>query len=123
LVLVLVMKEIVEDGTVYWIGENAADNWDTLVLAKKQKSGSLWLWFHLDNMSSAYVIVCKTRQELKDTQKLKQTVSRAADLCKSNGKYRDLPKASVIYTELKNIKKGTNVGQVIVSGKTDKVVV
>lgn len=110
-----------ENGIVYWIGENANDNWGILVNAKKETNGSLWLWFHLDNLSSAYVIICATRKELKDQGLLKTAVAKAANLCKLNGKYRDVPKVAVIYTELKNVKKGDKVGQVIVS-KTDRIV-
>jgi hypothetical protein len=86
------MKEVIEDGIIYWIGQSAADNWEMLLTAKKHQGSALWLWFHLDNLSSAYVIVCATKDELKAQKVLKTVVSRAADLCKSSGKYRDLPK-------------------------------
>jgi len=115
------MKEIIDDGIVYWVGQSASDNWDILEKAKRSDGGSLWLWFHLDNLSSAYVIVCASRSELKAKGTLKQVIHRAANLCKENGKYSDIPKVGVIYTELKNVKKGSKVGQVITS-KTERII-
>ena len=113
------MKEIVEDGFVYWIGENAKDNWDILRTAKKQNMQ--WLWFHLDKMSSAYVILCATKKELKKRRAL-SNIKKAAALCKEHGKYKELPSVGVIYTEVGNVKKGEKIGQVTTK-KTTRVVV
>jgi predicted ribosome quality control (RQC) complex YloA/Tae2 family protein len=110
---------IVEDqnGFKYYIGENAKDNWDVLQNAKKDPNGLNWIWFHLDHFSSAYVILCCTKKE-----STKQAIIRGAQLCKEHGKYRDVPKLSVIYTDVKNVKRAEKVGQVTTS-KTTKIVV
>lgn len=117
------MKEITIDGWIFWVGENAQDNWNLLTSAKKENMN--WLWFHLDKFSSAYVVLCATRKQLiTGNGTPKKIIKMAAGLCKQNGKFRDIPKVTVIYTELRNIKKGSKVGQVVVSSnKTNKIVV
>ena len=47
------MKVIEKEGTIYWIGKNAQDNWDII-----KKSEQNWMWFHLDKFSSSYIIIC-----------------------------------------------------------------
>ena len=112
------MKEIIDDnGVRYWIGEDAKNNWEILTLAKKQPGSGDWLWFHLDGFSSAYVIICASANTIS-----KVMIGRAADLCKSHSKYRDIPKIGVIYTELKHVKKTQKTGQVI-THKTRKTIV
>jgi predicted ribosome quality control (RQC) complex YloA/Tae2 family protein len=110
---------IIEDqnGFTYYIGENAKDNWNLLQNVKKELNGLNWIWFHLDNFSSAYVVLCATKKE-----STKQSIIRGAQLCKEHGKYRDVPKISVIYTEVKNVKRAEKVGQVTTC-KTVKIVV
>ena len=46
------MKYIENEGIEYIIGENANDNWDVLKSSKQS-----WIWFHLDKLSSPYVIL------------------------------------------------------------------
>jgi predicted ribosome quality control (RQC) complex YloA/Tae2 family protein len=110
---------IIEDqnGFTYYVGENAKDNWNLLQTVKKLPNGLNWIWFHLDNFSSAYVILCST---MKDAPK--NAVTRGAELCKEYGKYKNIARVSVIYTEVKNVKRTEKVGQVTTS-KTQKIIV
>ena len=57
------MKEIIVDDITYYIGENAKDNWDVLHTTKKQNMN--WLWFHLDKLSSPYVVLSLTKNDIK----------------------------------------------------------
>lgn len=87
-----------------YVGENAQENWK-LLDSSTQNS----LWFHLDKFSSPHVIV-----ELYDNKKISNTtINYAALLCKTYSKYKNIRNIYVIYTTIKNIKKGSNVGSVI----------
>lgn len=105
------MKEFIENEIKYLVGENAQDNWNLLVSAKKQNLN--WLWFHLDNLASPYVVVCATLNKLKAVQSSKICIQRAGELCKEYSKFSKLGNVGVIYTELKHVRKGETVGQAI----------
>lgn len=97
------------------IGQNAEDNWKILKEAKQN-----YIWFHLDNLSSPYVIL---QELIKDSTK--DQIYEAALACKENSKYKNIPQVTVIYTEVKNIKKGSKVGQAIIKSnkKCKKIIV
>ena len=97
------------------VGHNASNNWEILSKAKQNH-----IWFHLDNFSSPYVILQKTLKECT-----KNEIKNAATTCKKNSKYKNLPNVSVIYCEIKNVKKGSTVGQAIIKSnkKCKKIVV
>lgn len=96
------------------VGENAQDNWDLL-----KSSNQNWWWFHLDKFSSSYVIVC---DNLKKNKHINNVCKYAAELCKQHSKYKNLNRVSVIYTQVKNVKRGTQIGEAIVK-KSKKIVV
>ena len=110
------MKEIKYEGILYLVGENAQDNWKLLTSSKQQ-----WVWFHLDKVSSPYVILTKSIKDLKNEhldKSWKEYIIKACILCKENSKYKN-NKVKVIYTNVKNISKGNNVGEAIIKGKVN----
>ena len=69
---------------------------------------------HLDNLSSPYVIINNPNPH-------KSILNYGASLCKLHSKYSDLKKIKVIYTYVKNLKKGEKEGSVIIKGKVNKI--
>jgi len=112
------MKTVIYNEVTYWIGENAQDNWNIIDQSKQN-----YLWFHLDKLPSAHVILCSSYAELKQKYKNgelksspKNYINQAANYCKENSKYY-----TVIYTEIKNVSKGDTVGSVQIKGKPSKI--
>ena len=93
------------------IGENAKDNWDILDNSLQND-----IWMHLDNFSSPYVIINNSNPH-------KSVLNYAASLCKYHSKYSNLKKVKVIYTLVKNVKKGNKEGQAIIKGKVNKIII
>ena len=103
------MKEVEFEGINYLIGENAKDNWDILNDAKQN-----WIWFHLDNFSSPYVIMQECKKGIKNRKYEKtyiEYIKMGCLLCKQNSKYNS-QKVKVIFTNLKNIFKNNNVKKI-----------
>lgn len=94
------------------LGQNAKENWDLI-----DNSDLNDLWFHLDEYPSAHVVIFAQKiflENLKDYPN--QIITIAGNYCKSNSKYgKNLPKAKIVYTQIKNLKKGKDVGSVIIS--------
>lgn len=94
--------KLMRELTVY-VGKNAQSNWDLIDAA-----GPLDLWFHLKGHPSAHVIVkmpAETTQEMLNAM----TLAHCASLCR--GKVTG--PVSVIYTEIRNIKKIGAPGSVL----------
>lgn len=100
------------------IGQNAKENWDLV-----DNSDPDDLWFHLDEYPSAHVVIS---EKVKISEKKifftnledypNQIIALAANYCKSNSKYgKNLHKAKIVYTQIKNLKKGKVIGSVIIS--------
>lgn len=85
------------------IGKNAKENWELIDMAN-----SYDYWFHLDDYPSCHVIL----EMPKDTEVSKTTLIRCASLCKKNSAYANESKLSIIYTQIKNVKKSKAVGSV-----------
>lgn len=97
---------------IYWIGENAQDNWDIIDRADDND-----IWFHLADYPSAHVIL---RTENITINKIsKRTFTQCALQCKRNSKIlqQNKSKARVIYTQIKNITKGDKLGSVYTKAK------
>ena len=107
------MKEylVEENQILIKVGENSKENWDLL-----KESSQNYLWLHLKNLSSPYVIIF-------DNNPSKNILNYAASLCKNHSKYHNLKKVKVIYTQVKNLKKTDKEGSVIVKGKTNEILV
>ena len=110
------MKQIEYENINYLIGENAQDNWDTF-----KKSKQNWIWFHLNNLASPYVILCENIKKINKSDILNY-IQYGCELCKENSKYKN-QKVQVIWTECKNISLGSNIGEAIVKGKTNKMTI
>jgi len=102
------MKQIQFNDVFFVIGQNQQDNWDILSQAKQNE----W-FFHLDKLPSCYVIV-------KTDELTTALINHAAFLCKENSKFNMTVK--IIYTQVKNVSKGTKIGQAIIKGKTKNIV-
>jgi predicted ribosome quality control (RQC) complex YloA/Tae2 family protein len=102
------MKEkLLSDGEhIVWIGENAQDNWD--IIEKIKQSNVIAVWFHVRDFPSAHIIL-----KLGKKEKLsKQLINECAMICKNHSKYKNYPSIKIIYTDIKNISKGEDIGSV-----------
>ena len=97
----------------YYIGENAKDNWD--LFDKSKEINENYIWFHLNSYASPYVIMYATMDDIKTN--IKSYLNYGASLCLNNSKYSYLRDTKIIYSELKKLKKGNKIGEIIISGK------
>ena len=110
------MKIFIHDDIEFIIGENALDNWNLLDMSEQN-----WIWFHLDNHSSPYVILKMSLNKLKKNKNnWRSFLNHGAILCKENSKYSS-NKVNVIWTQIKNLTKGKTVGEVFIKGKTNNI--
>ena len=74
------------------------------------------LWFHIADYPSCHVIIKKYGIEEGDTEEninySNQIIFLGANLCKKNSKYKNEKKIKIVYTLIKNIKKGKIIGSV-----------
>lgn len=105
------MKEYQNNNINFYVGENAKDNWNML-----EKFQQNHIWFHLDKFSSPYVIM-----ESNDLSKT--NLIFGANLCKENSSYKNLKKIKIIYCSLKQLKKCSKIGEVLISGKIKFLVI
>lgn len=96
------------------IGKNAKEN-DLIVKDAKETD----IWFHLADFPSCHVIIECSKNFPVDNQMIKY----CANLVKQNGKYKNIPKVKVNYTEIKNVTRATTPGQVIIKGKVKSIIV
>lgn len=103
-----IYDEKINQDLVYWVGENAQDNWDMI-----DKSDQNNVWFHLDGHPSAHVIL---RIDFDKKKLLKQTLLQCAVQCKINSKFvnqtSNKQKIKIVYTEIRNISKADKIGSV-----------
>lgn len=104
-------------------GKNAEDNWKILKEADQND-----LWFHLEHDSSPYVILkidenVSNNLETHSSTLLNDLIYEAALLCKSKSKHKNGRNISIMYTKVKNVKKSDVVGEVNITGKTNRIVV
>ena len=89
------------------IGKNKNENFEII-----DESIDTDVWFHVNNEPSCHVI-------LKNTNKINeiplQVIKRCAYLCKIHSKAKMQKKCCVIYTQMKNVIKTEQIGQVAVS--------
>lgn len=100
---VKLLDENLKKEFVIKIGKNAQENWNLLDIANEND-----YFFHLSSFPSCYVIL-----ENKENFILSDDIiEKTANLCKENTKYRHLKNIKVDVTQIKNVKKGENVGEV-----------
>lgn len=105
------MKEFQNNNINFYVGKNAKENWEMLNKFKQNH-----IWFHLANFSSPYVIM-----DSDDISKI--NLIFGANLCKENSSYKNFKKIKIIYCCLKQLKKGSKIGEVIISGKKNYLLV
>lgn len=110
----LVFDTKCQENLVIWIGQNAIDNWAII-----DKAEPYDIWFHVENYPSSHIIL---RVPDKKSDINKQSLIHCASLCKENSKYSTHKKLSIIYTEIRNITKGTDPGSVFTK-KTKKIII
>ena len=114
------MKEIEFEEITYQLGTNANDNWNILLNASEK-----WLWFHLEDVSSPYVILTKSLKEIKSDnfpKSLKNYIKKGGLICKENSNYKS-GKINIIWTEVKNVKPGSKPGEAIITGNIRKITI
>ena len=99
------MKTFIFNNKIFKLGQNAREN--HLIFDQALKND--W-WFHLNDFPSGHLII-----ESKDI--IKDEIKHAAFLVKDNSKYKNLKKIKVCYTQIKNLKKGKTLGEIIINNK------
>ena len=89
------------DNIIIRIGENSKENWEII-----DNSNLNWYWFHLKSFPSCHVVV--ESEELSDNLLL-----IAAELCKKNTKYKNVPNIKINYCKINNLIKAKDEGSVI----------
>lgn len=97
------MKTIIDNDTIYYIGRNAQDNWDLF-----DKMNDEFYWFHLNDFSGCHVYI------ESDNPSMSQ-ITRALELTKEYSKIPYCQKVSICYTQKKFLKKGRDIGSVIIN--------
>jgi|SaaInlStandDraft_6_1057023.scaffolds.fasta_scaffold312180_1 predicted ribosome quality control (RQC) complex YloA/Tae2 family protein len=90
------------------IGQKDLENWQII-----DESDEFDLWFHIDNLPSSHVIIRQHMKKGQDINYFNEIITLAADYCKQNSKYKN-KKNKIIYTNIGNLKKGKEVGSVLI---------
>lgn len=89
------------------IGKNKEENWKIIDDASPSD-----IWFHMEDIPSCHVIL-KTTESLKNIGK--DVIKYCGLMCKMNSKAKNERKTCIIYSEIENVRKTKNVGEVVVS--------
>ena len=98
------MKTVEYNNITIIIGQNAQENWDIIDFE------SSYIWLHLNSFPSCHVII-------EDDDPDDDVLLYAAQLCKSNTKYKNLKNIKICHTKCNNLKKGSDIGSVIYKSK------
>ena len=99
------MITIEEDYGTILIGENKNENWQIIDESAKND-----IWFHIENFPSCHVIFSAKDGYIVS----KKDIKYIANICKIHTKKCSfLKNTRVNYTEIKNIRKGHEIGSVI----------
>ncbi len=107
------MKTYNLGATIFKVGQNAQENWDLVreyirnngENSKELGNSKEFLWFHLDEFPSAHVVI---EHEEPDNEE----INYACELVIVHSKHSKFSK-KIIYTKIKNLKLGPDVGSVI----------
>jgi len=92
------------------IGSSAQENWDIIKDSKQND-----IWFHLQKRSSPHVVInLPKKTKIKDISST--TIKYAATLCKVNSAWKNHKVVTVMYTYIKNVRYGEDIGSVYTSG-------
>jgi predicted ribosome quality control (RQC) complex YloA/Tae2 family protein len=100
------MKQIIYEDYTIFVGNNAVENWD-LIKSSKQRD----IWLHLDAFSSPHVVIIY--DEDKDKEIPRNVIRHAAILCREYSKHNNKKGIKVMYTDIKYVKLGIEVGEAI----------
>ena len=110
------MKTIIYNNIQFIVGQNAQENWN--IFDEAYKINNDFIWFHLNNFPSGYVIMYSTNEELRDNS-YNDYLFYGASLCKQNSKYKNLKNIKICYTSLKKLNKTQKIGEVTIKGKVN----
>lgn len=108
------MKVYSLGSTVFKVGQNAQENWDLVRECLNENSkdslnpignSKEFLWFHLDEFPSAHVVIIHEEPSHEE-------INYACELVIQHSKHSKFSK-KIIYTKIKNLKLGSDVGSVI----------
>lgn len=91
---------------IIWIGQNSKDNWEIIDNASDHD-----IWFHLEEFASPHVILRMT-EDIKLKAVPKWLLIECAIACKQKSSQKKMNKVTIIYTNIKNVKKAEKVGSV-----------
>jgi len=102
-------EEFKSDDIIYKIsvGRNAKENWDLIDVSEKDD-----VWFHVEDKPSCHVFIVKP---FNCDSIPRDVIIKAAQLCKCYSKYKNDKKVKIIYTTIGNIKKGKDIGSVLIT--------
>ncbi len=89
------------------IGGNAQENWDLVSESEEDD-----LWFHLGDDRPSSHVVLKISDEIKSKKLPPAIIYKCCTLCKQYSKFKTFQNIPIIYTKIKNITKGDNMGSV-----------
>ena len=90
-----------DDGAITCVlGETAKENWSII-----DNSEGDFTWMHLNSFPSGHIII--QSEEINNN-----ILFNAANLCRQNTKYRNIPHLKVCYTKVSNLRKGEKPGSV-----------
>lgn len=97
------------------VGQNAKENWELI-----DEADTFDLWFHVDDKPSGHVVI---REILNNKNKFDikndffgypyELILMGAEHCKSQSKQKNT-KTSIVYTTIDNVKRGKDIGSVII---------
>lgn len=97
------------DNIIYKLGQNAKENFELI-----DNSSLLYWWFHLDDYPSGHCII--------EASNITYSMALiASKLVKENSKVKTEKNIKVVYTQLKNIKKTKNLGEVLILKKPNTI--
>jgi hypothetical protein len=97
----------------FLLGKNAESNWSIYKVSSPNDT-----IFHVDKLSSPYVIVNIPMDKLT-----KEQIYAAAILCKSKSKHKSCHNLEILYTPISNTYLGDKVGLFIIKSENKKKII
>ncbi len=99
------MIQLLDNNILYKLGRNAKQNFE-LIDEATDINNNYW-WFHLDELPSGHCIIFNEEID-------KCMIKIASLLVKNNSKFKN-QKVKIVYTQIKNVKKTKNLGEVLIT--------
>jgi predicted ribosome quality control (RQC) complex YloA/Tae2 family protein len=97
----------------FQVGQNAKENFELIDISNPND-----LWFHINQQASCHVVATLPQDNIIDKRILKKIAIQGAVICKHYSRHKSESAISVMYTPIKNVKKGGNMGSVFVDEYT-----